>query len=180
MALGLEFNQAILRTPPHAFIPSFPRERWIPIPRRPTMSRRSRAREVVLQVLYQDDLNPDHDLRDSDNFLRARLKHQTELVDFALGLLRGTRRNRPELDAVLVSRADNWSLRRMAATDRNILRPAAFELLYTETPGRVVINEAVELAKRFGSKQSAQFVNGVLDGLLSQKSRDEERPASGH
>lgn len=53
----------------------------------------------------------------------------------------------------------------MAATDRNILRLAAFEILYTETPNRVVINEAVELAKRYGAKQSAQFVNGILDGL---------------
>ena len=130
----------------------------------------------MLQVLYQDDLNPDHDLRDSDNFVRARLKHQTELCEFALGLLWGTRRNRPELDTMLVSRADNWSLRRMAATDRNILRLAAYELLFTETPGRVVINEAVELAKRFGSRQSAQFVNGVLDGLLSQRSNDEDKP----
>jgi len=54
----------------------------------------------------------------------------------------------------------------MAATDRNILRLGAFEILYTETPGRVVINEAIELAKRYGSKQSSQFVNGILDGLL--------------
>ena len=54
----------------------------------------------------------------------------------------------------------------MAATDRNILRLAAFEILYSETPGRVAINEAVELAKRFGSKNSAQFVNGILDGVL--------------
>jgi N utilization substance protein B len=138
------------------------------------MSRRSRAREVVLQVLYQDDLNPGHDLHASEQFVRARLQNQSELVDFALGLLSGTRRNRPELDTMLVSRADNWSLRRMAATDRNILRLAAYELLFTETPGRVVINEAVELAKRFGSKQSAQFVNGVLDGLLSQKSAGDE------
>ncbi len=133
------------------------------------MSRRSRAREVVLQVLYQDDLNPDHDLRASDNFVRNRLRNDQEIVDFALSLLWGARRNRPELDAMLDSCADNWSLRRMAVTDRNILRLAAFEIMFTETPGRVVINEAVELAKRFGSKQSAQFVNGILDGLLPGK-----------
>ena len=137
------------------------------------MSRRSRAREVVLQVLYQDDLNPQHDLHASDDFIRSRLHQQQDSVEFALSLLRGTRRNRPELDDLLVNRADNWSLRRMAATDRNILRLAAYELLYTETPGRVVINEAVELAKRFGSKQSAQFVNGVLDSLLTDKSESD-------
>ncbi len=60
----------------------------------------------------------------------------------------------------------------MAATDRNILRLAAYELLYCETPGRVVINEAVELAKRYGAKQSAQFVNGVLDAILSSHRPD--------
>lgn len=130
------------------------------------MPRRSRAREVVLQVLYQDDLNPSHALRASDDFLQSRLNYNKELVLFAQDLLSGARRNRPELDELLISQADNWSLERMAATDRNILRLAAFEILYSETPGRVAINEAVELAKRFGSKNSAQFVNGILDGVL--------------
>jgi N utilization substance protein B len=135
------------------------------------MTRRSRAREVVLQVLYQDDLNPSRDLAVSEQFLRARLLHDGELIEFAMQLLSGVRRNRGELDAVLASRTDNWSLERMAATDRNVLRLGAFEILYTQTPGRVAINEAVELAKRYGSKQSAQFVNGILDGLLPDKQR---------
>ena len=135
------------------------------------MPRRSRAREVVLQVLYQDDLNPSHSLRAADDFLQSRLNHNKGLVEFAQSLLSGARRNRPELDQLLISQADNWSLERMAATDRNILRLAAFEILYSETPGRVAINEAVELAKRFGSKNSAQFVNGILDGVL--RIRDE-------
>ncbi|MDG2380156.1 MAG: transcription antitermination factor NusB [Pirellulaceae bacterium] len=139
------------------------------------MPRRSRAREVALQVLYQDDLNPSHSMSASDDFLRSRLNHNKELVEFGQSLVSGTRRNRPELDILLVSQADNWSLQRMAATDRNILRMAAFEILYSETPGRVAINEAVELAKRFGSKNSAQFVNGILDGVL--KLRDQESDA---
>ncbi len=139
------------------------------------MPRRSRAREVALQVLYQDDLNPSHSMSASDDFLRSRLNHNQELVEFGQSLVSGTRRNRPELDTLLVSQADNWSLKRMAATDRNILRMAAFEILYSETPGRVAINEAVELAKRFGSKNSAQFVNGILDGVL--KLRDKEPDA---
>jgi N utilization substance protein B len=119
--------------------------------------------------LYQDDLNPGHSLRATDEFLQKRLHFNSELIEFARSLLSGTRRNRPELDQMLVSRADNWSLERMAATDRNILRLGAFEILFTETPGKVVINEAVELAKRYGSRQSAQFVNGVLDGFLPDK-----------
>ena len=133
------------------------------------MSRRTRAREVVLQVLYEDDLNPSRKLEVADAFLRGRLKNDEELVELARALVSGVRRNRPELDQMLTERADNWSLQRMAVTDRNILRMGAFEILYLETPNRVVINEAVELAKRFGAKQSAQFVNGVLDRFLKEQ-----------
>jgi N utilization substance protein B len=130
------------------------------------MSRRSRAREVVLQILYEDDLNPHRNLAPSDAFLRSRLHQNAALIEFANSLLAGVRRNRSELDQLLVSRAENWSLERMAVTDRNVLRLGAYEMLYTDTPNRVAINEAVELAKRYGARQSSQFVNGVLDRLL--------------
>jgi N utilization substance protein B len=129
------------------------------------MARRSRAREVALQVLYQDDLNPGHNPADDQGFVHNRLL-APELIDFASCLIAGVRRNRQELDHVLAQTADHWSLERMAATDRNVLRLGAYEILYFDTPDRVAINEAVELAKRFGSKQSAQFVNGILDRLL--------------
>lgn len=132
------------------------------------MSRRSRARQVVLQLLYEDDLNPQHNMAASDLFLRRRLKEEPSLVQFARSLLSGVRRNRSELDQMLAARAEHWSLERMAATDRNVLRLGAYEILYADTPGRVAINEAVELAKRFGTRQSAQFVNGVLDRLLHE------------
>lgn len=137
------------------------------------MLRRSRAREVVLQILYEDDLNPDRNMAVADEFLRARLNHDDALVGFAADLLAGVRRNRGELNAMLEERAQNWSLERMAVTDRNVLRLAAYEMLYTETPNRVVINEAIELARRYGSKQSSQFVNGVLDRLLRDLDSDQ-------
>ena len=137
------------------------------------MSRRSRAREVALQVLYQDDLNPSPQPPDASGFLAGRLKEQ-ELVDFAASLVDGVRRNRGELDQLLESTADNWTLERMAATDRNVLRIGAYEMLYTDTPDRVAINEAVELAKRFGAAPSAQFVNGILDRILGEHGRPEE------
>jgi N utilization substance protein B len=130
------------------------------------MTRRSRAREVALQVLYHDDLNPGHNPANDDRFVGARLTSD-ELAEFARSLVAGVRRNRPELDAMLSRTADNWSLERMAATDRNVLRLGAYEILFAETPDRVAINEAVELAKRFGSNQSAQFVNGILDRFLA-------------
>jgi N utilization substance protein B len=130
------------------------------------MARRSRAREVALQVLYQDDLNPRVNPAVADRFLRNRLRAD-ELVEFARSLVAGVRRNRIEVDELLSRTADNWSLKRMAVTDRNILRLGAYEILYSDTPDRVAINEAVELAKRFGTAQSAQFVNGILDRFLA-------------
>jgi N utilization substance protein B len=136
-------------------------------------SRRSRARAVVLQVLYEDDLNPRHDLVASDRFLQSRLHHDPSLVAFANELLAGVRRNRPELDRLLSAAAANWSLARMAATDRNALRVGAYEIVFTETPPRVAINEAIDLARRFGTEQSGPFVNGILDRLLR-----EQAPAS--
>ncbi len=133
------------------------------------MARRSRAREIVLQVLYRFDLNPERDPRTDETFVRGRLRNNPELVAFAMSLLQGVMRNRGELDALLTERADNWSLERMAVTDRNVLRMGAYEILYSETPGRVAINEAVDLARRFGSAQSSQFVNGVLDRFLPER-----------
>jgi N utilization substance protein B len=142
------------------------------------MPRRSRAREVALQVLYQDDLNPRHHPEESEAFIDARLRDD-DLRAFTRSLVSGVRRNRPELDEMLDRTAANWRLARMAATDRNVLRLGAFELLYTETPAPVAIDEALELAKRFGSAQSSQFVNGILDKLLQLKTSppDANRPA---
>jgi transcription antitermination protein NusB len=140
------------------------------------MTRRSRAREVALQVLYQDDLNPGHNPAQTDEFLEKRLP-SAELKEFARSLVAGVRRNRSELDQVLSQTADHWSLGRMAATDRNVLRLGAYEILYAETPDRVAINEAVELAKRFGTRQSAQFVNGILDRLLTGHGPEPEKTA---
>ena len=133
------------------------------------MSRRSRAREIVLQVLYEDDLNPDRSPEVADRFLMNRLSNEPELVDFARSLLAGVRKHRVEIDALLLERADNWTLERMAITDRNILRLGAYEMLHGGTPERVAVNEAVELAKRYGAKQSPHFVNGVLDRFMHKE-----------
>lgn len=130
------------------------------------MSRRSRAREVAFQVLYQDDLNPGGDPAVRDQFLRQRL--DDDLYEFARELVAGVRRNRAEIDARLSETAANWTLTRMAATDRNVLRLGAYELLHTDTPERVAVDEAIELAKRYGTARSSQFVNGILDRLMKK------------
>ena len=135
------------------------------------MSRRSRAREIALQVLYQDDLNSDQPEDIRQRFINARLNHDAELVEFAEELLDGVRANLAAVDQHLEDIARNWKLSRMAATDRNVLRLGAYEILFTDTPDRVAINEAIELAKRYGTNNSSQFVNGVLDRLMSNKSK---------
>jgi N utilization substance protein B len=135
------------------------------------MSRRSRAREIVLQVLYEDDQNPDRSPEVADQFLVSRLAGDEELIDFARSLVAGVRKHKAEIDRLLIERADNWTLERMAVTDRNLLRMGAFEMLHGGTPERVAINEAVELAKRYGAKHSPNFVNGVLDRFVHKERR---------
>jgi transcription antitermination protein NusB len=138
------------------------------------MTTRRRAREIVLQLLYEIDLNPDQDRTVADQFLVRRLANNRPLVQFARELLTESTRRKRDIDKALSAKAANWSLRRMAAIDRNILRLGAYELLYTDTPGRVIINEAIELAKRYGDRQSSIFVNGILDRILHEKSSDGE------
>lgn len=134
------------------------------------MSRRSKAREVALQMLYQVDLNPDVDAQMVAQMLRERLKEDDQR-EFAWVLFSGVMEYRTMLDEKIQAVAENWKLFRMAATDRNCLRLGAFELLQTATPHRVVIDEALELAKLFGSDQSAAFVNGILDKLVPVEKR---------
>ena len=90
--------------------------------------------------------------------------------EFSKQLVLGVKRNQDELDALLAEKAEHWSIHRMAATDRNLLRLGAFEIRYADTPDRVAIDEAVELAKRYGSANSPQFINGILDKLIERKS----------
>lgn len=132
------------------------------------MSRRTRAREVALQILFEDDVNPRDSVQELTSFVSARL-NSPEMEEFCLSLILGVRRNQSEIDAKLNNIATNWTVSRMASTDRNVLRLGGFELLYTETPYKVVINEAVDLAKRFGNASSAQFVNGILDKLRTDR-----------
>lgn len=133
------------------------------------MSRRSRAREVALQVLFQTEVNPQTAAADRARFLKGRLRSGL-LVEFAEGLIAGVAEHRAELDTLLDARSENWRVARMAATDRAVLRIAAYELLHTETPGPVVVDEAIELARRYGSEASPRFVAGILGKLLAEQS----------
>ncbi len=131
------------------------------------MPQRRRSREVALQILFEDDVNSRATTAELNEFLHGRLNNP-EAEEFALSLILGTRQNLEEIDKRLGEIAANWSIRRMAGADRNILRLATFEILYGETPFRVAVNEAIELAKRYGAAQSSGFVNGILDKLQVQ------------
>ena len=133
------------------------------------MTTRRRAREIVLQVLFQDDLNVNRDLALDEGFIARRMLRNKPLVAFARKLLDGVRENREVLDKTIGSHAINWSVKRMSTIDRNILRLATFELLFADVPHAVVINEAIELAKRYGHRASSSFVNGILDRTVKHK-----------
>ncbi len=142
------------------------------------MASRRSAREIALQMLYQVDLNTDVDGRTVAKMIEERLP-EVEVREFAWKLFSGTMEYRQQLDEKIQAVATNWKLFRMAATDRNVLRLGAFELTYLDTPAGVVIDEAIELAKKFGDDQSAQFVNGILDKLIPPEKRSTSPDESG-
>ena len=134
-------------------------------------SGRRLAREIAVQLLYECDLNPERMAESPAEYIQRHLNSEPAgLSEFALELVLGVRSHRDELDEEILGCAENWTITRMAPTDRNVIRLATFELMQTSTPGQVVIDEAVELAKRFGTKDSPSFVNGVLDKVLQRRS----------
>lgn len=133
-------------------------------------SRRHKAREVALQMLFQKDLNPDV----APDLIREQIQDalkDEQLCRFAWSLFAGVTESRSVIDEKIEAVAANWTVGRMPTTDRNAIRLGAFELLYTDTPPRVAIDEALELAKSFGSANSSAFVNGVLDRLIPRDKR---------
>lgn len=136
-------------------------------------SRRHKAREVALQMLFQKDLNPDV----SPDLIREQIQEalkDEQLCRFAWSLFAGVTESRSVIDEKIEAVAANWTVGRMPTTDRNAIRLGAFELLYTDTPPRVAIDEALELAKSFGSANSSAFVNGVLDRLIPREKRQRD------
>src|SRR5438034_1266508 len=112
------------------------------------MTRRSRAREVALQLLFQLDFNPGVERSVLEHFVRDRL-HDRELASFCLGLYDGVATHREEIDRRLSEAAENWRLSRMPVVDRNVMRLGAYELLHSpDTPNNVALDEAIELARR--------------------------------
>ncbi|MFQ5328393.1 MAG: transcription antitermination factor NusB [Thermodesulfobacteriota bacterium] len=129
--------------------------------------KRRKAREAALQALYQRDIAGVGDGAKGGAVPAVRGHDKA----FTALLVKGTIERLADIDALIEKFAVHWSIARMAVVDRNILRLAIFELRYfEETPYRVVIDEAVELAKKFGSDESGSFINGILDGISKLES----------
>ena len=136
------------------------------------MSSRRKAREWALQMLFQQDLNEVTAEELLELFWEVN-PGDPEEREFAELLFKTTLENRSHIDELIRRHAQHWRLERMAAVDRNVLRVAVSELLYTETPHAVVIDEAIEIARRFSTTESSQFVNGILDAIREEM---EDRP----
>lgn len=129
------------------------------------MGYRRKAREFALQMLYQYDIR-----QDSEHLIEGfwESKDVPEAIkEFANRIVEGVIKNLPTIDGKIDQSAKNWSIDRMAVVDRNILRMAAYELLFImDIPVKVTINEAIEIAKKYGEEDSSSFVNGILDRIL--------------
>jgi transcription antitermination protein NusB len=132
------------------------------------MGARRKARELALQMLFQHDMSgntPDAIIGTFEELQKSKANTR----EFAIRVFRGTVDNLEKLDEMITAQADNWRLSRMAVVDRNIIRMSVYEFLHeTDTPKLVIIDEAIEIAKKFGTQKSSQFINGILDGILKR------------
>jgi N utilization substance protein B len=129
------------------------------------MGRRRQARECALQILFQMDFNQAEPHESCELYWQEHA-YPTEVKDFAERLVNGVWRNRTEIDALIAKYSTNWRLDRMPAVDRAILRIATYEILFEpEIATSVTLNEAIEIAKQYGTEESGSFVNGVLDPI---------------
>ncbi|MBI4948597.1 MAG: transcription antitermination factor NusB [Deltaproteobacteria bacterium] len=138
------------------------------------MNVRRKARETALQVLYRMDMAEDAASEDYGGEMDG-LAEGTEARLYCEELIKGVVDHRAEIDSAIEANSDNWTIARMAIVDRNILRVAVYELQYSDVPYKAAIDEAVELAKKFGSAESGAFINGIVDNVW--KSIEKERPA---
>jgi transcription antitermination factor NusB len=136
--------------------------------RKPVPRRRTKARELALQFLYQLDIRGEDVLEDMEPFL-DRGGVPDDVRAFARDLIRGCHEHRADIDRRIQAVAEHWDLSRMAVIDRNILRIAIYELLHrADVPPKVAINEAIEMGKKFSTKNSGAFINGILDRIRSE------------
>jgi len=121
-------------------------------------------------MLYQVDIRQVDPKQVIEEFWQAEVQVADDVKSYANQLVEGARQRLADIDRVISAHTDNWDLKRMAVIDRNILRLGAFEMLYLDgVPAKVCINEAIELAKRFGDVESGKFINGILDAIHKKR-----------
>ncbi len=136
------------------------------------MGSRRQAREAAVQILYFRDINPHEELEDSLHQFWESQSYDPETQTFAETLARGTLEKRTAIDEQIKKVTENWELDRIAAVDRNVLRLAIYEMMFRDdVPPVVSINEAIEIAKKFSTKESGKFVNGILDRIRKELPR---------
>ncbi len=140
-------------------------------------ARRTKARERALQALYQIDVAAEGIDEALGRFWKSFEPVEREVMALAEALVRGVARHRRVIDETIERVSINWRLDRMAKVDRNVLRLAVYELLRTDVPVKVVINEAIELGKKYGSESTGAFVNGVLDKVAAELPAERGREA---
>ena len=132
------------------------------------MGARRKARELALQMLFQHDMSgngPDMIISTFEELQKSKPNTR----EFATKIFRGTVDNLGKIDEMITAQADNWRLSRMAVVDRNIIRMCVYEFLHeNDTPKLVIIDEGIEIAKKYGTQKSSQFINGILDGILKR------------
>jgi N utilization substance protein B len=137
------------------------------------MGKRRKARESTLQILFQLEFN-DSDAEKAFQLYWEDKEATKEIKDYCRWLIEGVISHQESIDGKIQSVSEHWRLSRMPVVDRNILRMAVFELLYEEDVApAVVINEAIEIAKKFSSEQAALFINGILDTIRKNTSKEE-------
>ena len=130
------------------------------------MRKRTKARECALKILYAVDITKESPEKCIEIFWQSNEELEPQVRAFADTLVLGVSKNKELIDKVITEHATNWELKRMAVIDRNILRFATHELLFMDDiPPKVAINEAIDIAKKYGDKDSGKFVNGILDKI---------------
>jgi N utilization substance protein B len=137
------------------------------------VGKRRKSRELALQCLYELDLRGQPTAAPDFADFWARHPASPEVREFAEELIRGAREHLPKIDELIAQYAEHWSPDRIAVVDRNILRQGIYELLWSsDVPPKVVINEALEVAKRFSTQESSRFINGILDRVRKERRTD--------
>lgn len=134
------------------------------------MGSRRKSREYALKILFQQEFTG-QPLKEVVAVFWQENSVPDDIREFTNGLVEGTLRNLKEIDHLIEGASTNWKMSRMASVDRNLLREATYELIYLDDiPPSVTINEAVEIAKKFGTEESPSFINGILDKIGKEKS----------